>query len=43
MVERLTEEFMRPPEFVSEVGPVVGTHVGPGTIWVGGLPGAALR
>jgi DegV family protein with EDD domain len=43
LVERLTEEFTRPPEFVAEVGPVVGTHVGPGTIWVGGLPGAALR
>jgi DegV family protein with EDD domain len=43
MVERLAQEFGRPPEFVSEVGPVVGTHVGPGTIWVGGLTGAALR
>ncbi len=43
LVERLSEVFTRPPEFVSEVGPVVGTHVGPGTLWVGGLPGAALR
>jgi DegV family protein with EDD domain len=43
MVERLTQEFGKPPEFVSEVGPVIGTHVGPGTIWVGGLTGAALR
>ncbi len=43
MVDRLTELFVRPPEFVSEVGPVVGTHVGPGTLWVGGLPGTALR
>jgi DegV family protein with EDD domain len=43
MVERLTELFGRPPEFVSEVGPVIGTHTGPGAIWVGGLPGAALR
>jgi DegV family protein with EDD domain len=43
MVERLAEVFVRPPEFVAEVGPVVGTHVGPGTIWVGGLTGAALR
>ena len=43
MVERLTEVFVRPPEFVAEVGPVIGTHVGPGTLWVGGLPGAALR
>jgi DegV family protein with EDD domain len=43
MVERLAEVFVRPPEFVAEVGPVVGTHVGPGTVWVGGLTGAALR
>jgi DegV family protein with EDD domain len=43
LVERLSEVFTRPPEFVSEVGPVVGTHVGPGTLWVGGLPAAALR
>jgi DegV family protein with EDD domain len=43
LVERLSEMFTRPPEFVSEVGLVVGTHVGPGTLWVGGLPAAALR
>lgn len=43
MVERLSEVFSRPPEFVSEVGPVIGTHVGPGTLWAGGLPAAALR
>ena len=38
-----TELFGTEPEFVSEVGPVVATHVGPGTLLVGGLPGAALR
>jgi DegV family protein with EDD domain len=43
LVERLTEVFIRPPEFVSEVGPVVGTHTGPGALWAGGLPAAALR
>jgi DegV family protein with EDD domain len=33
------QEFMgRPPFFVSEVGPVLGTHVGPGLLGVGGLP-----
>jgi DegV family protein with EDD domain len=42
MVDRLAELFLRPPEFVSEVGPVIGTHTGPGALWVGGLPGAAL-
>jgi DegV family protein with EDD domain len=43
LVDRLTEVFGRPPEFVSEVGPVVGTHTGPGTLWAGGVSGAALR
>ncbi len=40
---RLAELFGTEAEFVSEVGPVVATHVGPGTLLVGGLPGAALR
>ncbi|MEB4210628.1 DegV family protein [Mycobacterium sp. 94-17] len=43
LVDRLGTEFGTQPEFVSEVGPVVATHVGPGTLLVGGLPGAALR
>jgi len=43
LAERLAELFGTEPEFVSEVGPVVATHVGPGTLLVGGLPGAALR
>jgi DegV family protein with EDD domain len=34
-----TEEIMgRPPLFVSEVGPVIGAHVGPGLLGVGGVP-----
>lgn len=41
--ERFAEMFGTEPEFISEVGPVVATHVGPGTLLVGGLPGAALR
>ena len=28
----------RPPLFVSEIGPVLGTHVGPGLLGVGGVP-----
>ena len=28
----------RPPAFVSEIGPVLGTHVGPGLLGVGGVP-----
>jgi DegV family protein with EDD domain len=34
-----TEQVMgRPPVFVSEVGPVIGAHVGPGLLGVGGVP-----
>ncbi|OBH57356.1 hypothetical protein A5682_10100 [Mycobacterium mantenii] len=43
LAERLAEVFGTEPEFISEIGPVVATHVGPGTLLVGGLPGAALR
>lgn len=31
------------PEFVSEIGPVIGTHVGPGLLGVAGVPGRLLR
>ena len=43
LVGRLREVFRRQPEFVSEVGPVVGTHVGPGLVGVGGLPARFLE
>ena len=33
----------RPPLFVSEVGPVLGTHVGPGLLGVGGIPPRLLE
>ena len=34
-----TEEIMgKPPLFVSEIGPVIGAHVGPGLLGVGGIP-----
>jgi len=40
--ERLTEEcrsiFGSEPAFVSEVGPVLGVHTGPGMLGVGGIP-----
>lgn len=36
--ERLQEVFWRPPEYISEVGPVIGTHTGPGLIGVVGIP-----
>ena len=36
------EVYGTEPEFVSELGPVVATHLGPGVLAAGGLPGAAL-
>ena len=42
LVERGREIFGSEPLFVSEVGPVVGAHTGPGLIGVGGLPSALL-
>jgi DegV family protein with EDD domain len=38
LAKRLQEIFWRPPEFVSEWGPVLGTHAGPGLVGFGGLP-----
>jgi DegV family protein with EDD domain len=32
------EIFGREPLFVSEIGPVIGAHVGPGLVGVGGMP-----
>ncbi|MGH3493626.1 MAG: DegV family protein, partial [Sciscionella sp.] len=42
LADRFDEMFGTEPEFISEVGPVTATHVGPRSLWVGGLPGAAL-
>jgi DegV family protein with EDD domain len=42
LAERLVQLFGTQPEFVSEIGPVLGTHLGPRALAVGGLPGAAL-
>lgn len=39
---RLAELFGTEPQFISDVGPVCATNVGPGALGVGGLPGAAL-
>ena len=38
MAARGAEMFGRPPEFVSEIGPVIGAHVGPGLLGVTALP-----
>jgi DegV family protein with EDD domain len=42
LVEQCRELFGTEPIFVSEIGPVIGAHVGPGLIGTGGVPRAAL-
>jgi DegV family protein with EDD domain len=42
LAERGTAVFGVPPRVVSEIGPVIGTHVGPGLLGVGGLPSSYL-
>jgi fatty acid kinase fatty acid binding subunit len=43
LVDRLGGAFDAAPEFIAEIGPVTGTHVGPGALIVGALPAAVLR
>lgn len=43
LVDRLQEVFRRPPEVVSELGPVIAAHVGPGMLALGGLPSRFLE
>jgi fatty acid-binding protein DegV len=38
LVERCTEVFGREPVIVSEIGPVLAAHTGPGLLGLGGLP-----
>ncbi len=42
LIDRGREIYGSEPLFTSEVGPVIGTYVGPGLIGVGGLPRAML-
>ena len=42
LAKQLQEVFWRPPEFVSEVGPVIGTHSGPGFLGLSTLPSRFL-
>jgi len=42
LAARGTEMFGVPPRVISEIGPVIGTHVGPGLLGVGGLPSSYL-
>ena len=38
LVDRCREVFSREPLFVSEIGPVLSTHTGPGLLGVGSIP-----
>ena len=42
LVDECRQVFERDPVFVSEIGPVIGAHVGPGLLGVGGIPRALL-
>jgi DegV family protein with EDD domain len=42
LADRGREIYGREPEFVSEIGPVIGAHVGPGLFGVTGLPSSVL-
>jgi DegV family protein with EDD domain len=40
----VAEEIMgKPPLWVSEIGPVIGAHVGPGLLGIGGVPTGMLE
>jgi len=43
LVDRGREIFGSDPEFVSEIGPVIGAHVGPGLLGVSGIPRRLLH
>jgi DegV family protein with EDD domain len=42
LIDRGREIYGCEPAFVSEVGPVIGAHVGPGLVGVGGIPRALI-
>jgi DegV family protein with EDD domain len=43
LVEHCRSVFDSDPVFVSEIGPVIGAHVGPGLLGVGGIPRELLE
>jgi DegV family protein with EDD domain len=43
LAARGRQMFETEPVCVSEIGPVIGAHVGPGLLGVGGVPGSFLR
>jgi fatty acid-binding protein DegV len=42
LAERGRDIFGRDPEMISEIGPVIGTHTGPGLLGTAGLRTALL-
>ncbi|MEZ5154622.1 MAG: DegV family protein [Solirubrobacterales bacterium] len=42
LVERCREVMGSEPVFISEIGPVIGAHTGPGLLGIGGIPGEFL-
>ncbi|HEX2128962.1 MAG TPA: DegV family protein [Solirubrobacterales bacterium] len=42
LVDECRQIFGGDPVFVSEIGPVIGAHIGPGLLGVGGLPKSVL-
>jgi DegV family protein with EDD domain len=43
LVERGREIFGTEPVYVGEIGPVIGTHIGPGLIGAGAVPGSLVE
>ena len=43
LAARGREIFGSEPVFIGEIGPVIGTHVGPGLLGVGGCPRSLLE
>ena len=42
LVEQCRDVFGSDPVFVSEIGPVIGAHIGPGLLGFGGVPKPVL-
>jgi DegV family protein with EDD domain len=42
LAERAAEVLGTPHQFISQIGPVIGTHVGPGLLGIGGLRASLL-
>lgn len=43
LVDECRQIFGTDPVFVSEIGPVIGAHIGPGLLGVGGAPSSLIR